>query len=105
MTMQNLQEAFQAAAARLEDDIRKIDAGELEATPEHRAFLAGAVNAWTRPASTETGGYPVDPASSSGPHGAHARSDKGLSTDEPENLDLADTRLSVFDGGAPTAFS
>jgi hypothetical protein len=61
MTLTAMNEAFHAAAAKLEDDVRKIDAGEIEATAEHRAFLTGAIKAWKRPAGVETGGYPVDP--------------------------------------------
>lgn len=54
--MTAMSEAFSAAAEALEEDVRKIDAGEVEATPEHRAFLAGAIKAWKRPAEAETGG-------------------------------------------------
>lgn len=94
--MTTMDEAFRAAALALEDDLRKIDAGEIQATPARRAFIAGAVRGWKRSSAEatgqraeETGGYSVDPARGIGAHGSQGRSDKGLSADETENLDLA----------------
>jgi hypothetical protein len=48
--MTAINQAFHAAAEALEEDLRKIDAGDLQATPERRAFLVGAIKAWKRPA-------------------------------------------------------
>ncbi|ABK02749.1 hypothetical protein Arth_1355 [Arthrobacter sp. FB24] len=96
--MANLQEAFQAAAARLAEDIRKIDAGELDATPAHRAFLDGAVKAWTQPAVTESGGYSVDRAVEAGAEIPQSPSQQGPAQHDPENPDLADTNSMDFDG-------
>lgn len=60
MTVTGLARAFHLAALNLEEDLRKIDAGEITATPERRAFLSGAVHAWKLPAGVESGGLPVD---------------------------------------------
>jgi hypothetical protein len=57
--MTALDEAFHAAAVNLEEELRKIDAGEVEASPFGRALIAGAVSAWKQPQGVETG--PVTP--------------------------------------------
>ncbi|QHK19392.1 hypothetical protein GU243_06140 [Pseudarthrobacter psychrotolerans] len=54
--MTTMQEALQAAAAVIEEDVRKMDAGELEATPEQRAFLIGTMRGLQVPLSVEIGG-------------------------------------------------
>lgn len=54
--MPDLQDALHEAAVALEEDIRQIDSGEVEATPARRAFLAGAIRAWKQPRENENGG-------------------------------------------------
>lgn len=60
MTFPGLAHAFLEALPSVEEELRKIDAGEITATPERRAFLADAVKAWKLTRGTESGGLPVD---------------------------------------------
>lgn len=90
-------EGLQAAAQILEDDIRRIDAGEMTASPVHRAFLAGAVKGLRRPDGMESGGFPVDQTGRHDPNDRKAQQGRGMDGGRPQNNGLADT----FDGGGP----
>lgn len=52
--MTSAREGLNAAAHVLEEDIKKIDAGELKATAGQRAFLAGAVKGLKLSGGTES---------------------------------------------------
>lgn len=90
-----------AAGLALEEDIRKMDASELRATPEQRAFLMGAKNALLKQRIAESGGYAVDAPDNTPPAAAEAPGIKGAAVFDPQNLGLADTESAAFDGGEP----
>jgi hypothetical protein len=79
-----------AAALILEEDVRKIDAGELEATPAQRAFLAGAAKGLKLPGSVESSGLPVDDAEPGNSKQRPAPRAVGLDGGRPENTGLAE---------------
>lgn len=60
LSMPTLDEAFHQAAVNLEEDLRQIDAGDVEASPFSRAVIAGAVAAWKHPESIQTGSAATD---------------------------------------------
>jgi hypothetical protein len=92
-------EGLHAAALVLEEDIRKMDAGELHATPEQRAFLMGAKNAFLRQRTAESGGYPVD-GTGPGPSDATGTGQiQGMDGGRPQNTGLADQEDTAFDRG------
>jgi hypothetical protein len=96
-------EGLHAAGLALEEDIRKMDAGELHATPEQRAFLLGAKNAFLRQRTAESGGYPVDgigPGPADAPETVQIQ---GMDGGRPENTGLADSPEPSFDGGRPAS--
>lgn len=101
--MTSLDEAFHAAAVALEEDLRKIDAGEEHASPFKRALIAGAIRAWKLPSEHESGGFSVDEEAHSSTAEPTCHRDQGTTTDEPENLGLAVAEIMAFDGGSPTA--
>lgn len=90
-------EGLHAAGLALEEDIRKMDAGELRATPEQRAFLMGAKNALLNQKVAESGGFPVDPTAASRQSAPTAQHSRGANGGRPENNGLADD----LDGGGP----
>ena len=79
-----------AAGLALEEDIRKMDAGEIQATPEQRAFLMGAKNAFLKQRVAETGGYPVDDSPATPPATAEKPEIRGAEVFDPQNLGIAD---------------
>jgi hypothetical protein len=78
-----------AAALVLEEDIRKIDAGELQATPAQRAFLAGAAKGLKLPGGVESGGLQVDDAELGDSKQQPAPRAVGLDGGRPENTGIA----------------
>ncbi|MFJ5861497.1 hypothetical protein ACIQCM_08735 [Pseudarthrobacter sp. NPDC092439] len=90
MMVPGLAQALHEAAVRLEEDLRQIEAGEVEASPERRAFLTGAVRAWKLPGGSESGGLPVDAAGETPGGGPSAAQKQGGDIGRPENFDLAD---------------
>lgn len=97
--MTSASEGLHAAALVLAEDIRKVDAGEIRATPEQRAFLMGAKNAFLRQRTAESGGYPVDgtgPGSSDAPETGQIQ---GMDGGQPQNTGLADRVQRPLDGG------
>jgi hypothetical protein len=96
-------DGLHAAGLALEEDIRKMDAGELHATPEQRAFLMGAKNAFLGQRTTESGGYPVDPPGPGATDVAETAQIQGMDGGRPENTGLAGAKLASIDGGAGRA--
>ncbi|NSX37821.1 hypothetical protein HTS88_15665 [Pseudarthrobacter oxydans] len=88
--MRTAAEGLKAAAEVLEEDIRKMDSGELRATPEQRAFLMGAKNALLGQRVAQTGGFPVDPAEPQESRDRPAQQGRGMDGGRPENNGLAD---------------
>ena len=85
------------AGLALEEDIRKMDAGELDATPEQRAFLMGAKNALLKARVAQTGGYPVDDPAATPPPTPGKPEVQGAEVFDPQNFGLAGD----VDGGGP----
>ncbi|MDQ0923102.1 hypothetical protein QF038_001610 [Pseudarthrobacter sp. W1I19] len=83
-------EGLHAAGLVLEEDIRKMDAGELHATPEQRAFLMGAKNALLRQKTAESGGYPVDSTDADPADAPEAAQIQRTDDGRPQNTGLAD---------------
>lgn len=99
--MTSPREGLRAAAGILEEDLRKIDAGEVHASPAYRAFLVGAVRGLKQPTTTESGGYPVDSGTSANTEGQEPAQASGLDGGRPQNTGLADQQDTAFDGGRP----
>ena len=99
--MTETERGLHAAGLALDEDIRKMDAGELRATPEQRAFLMGAKNAFLKARVAESGGYPVDSTATTPPTAPDSPGIKGAEVFDPQNLVLADTESAAFDGGYP----
>lgn len=91
--MKSVAEALHAAAVVLEEDVRKIDAGETTATPAERAFLVGAMRGLRVPTSVETGGFPVDSRELDDHEESLSLQIKGVDGGRPENTVLADESL------------
>ena len=96
--MTSAEDGLHAAALVIEEDLRKIDAGEVKATPEQRAFLAGAVQGLKAPSCTESGGFPVDSADVGAPDDHPALQTNGADGGRPENTRIADRRDPVSHG-------
>ena len=77
--MPTLDEALHQAAVNLEEDLRQIDAGEVQASPFKRAVIAGVVNPRKLPAPTESGGYSVDSGVEPAPDAPQDPSQQGSS--------------------------
>lgn len=86
--MTSVREGLHAAALILEEDLRKIDAGETKATPEQRAFLAAVARGLKLPGGTVSGGFPVDSSEVGVAAGPAAQEDRCLDGGRPENTGL-----------------
>ncbi|WP_284752634.1 hypothetical protein [Arthrobacter sp. efr-133-R2A-120] len=88
MSVPKLDEVLHDAALKLEEDVDQ----NADLSESGKAFLSGIAGAWKLSSGTESGGFPVDGATSGTNSRTGTPENQGSTGHRPENFGLADRK-------------